>query len=34
MMAMATKDRDAARPVDDDIADADFEDLDDDRKRG
>ncbi|PWK61601.1 molecular chaperone DnaK [Roseicyclus mahoneyensis] len=27
-------DRDAARPVDDDIVDADFEDLDDDRKRG
>ena len=28
------EDRDAARPVDDDIVDADFEDLDDDRKRG
>ena len=27
-------DRDGARPVDDDIVDADFEDLDDDRKRG
>jgi molecular chaperone DnaK len=27
-------DRDAARPVDDDIVDADFEDLDDSRKRG
>jgi molecular chaperone DnaK len=30
----ADDDRDAARPVDDDIVDADFEDLDDDRKRG
>ncbi len=30
----ADEDRDAARPVDDDIVDADFEDLDDDRKRG
>jgi molecular chaperone DnaK len=28
------EDQDGARPVDDDIVDADFEDLDDDRKRG